>query len=151
MGLDMYLTAKQYLSSYKPEDAAKRAEIKKLFPEFADTDVEAEEVSFSVMYWRKANHVHKWFVENVQDGKDDCRSYYVSMDQLAELCNLCKNVLDHKANVAELMPTASGFFFGGTEYDEYYFEKTKDTYESLQKIINNPALAKHNFYYSSSW
>lgn len=23
-------------------------------------------------YWRKANHIHKWFVDCVQDGEDDC-------------------------------------------------------------------------------
>ena len=22
--------------------------------------------------WRKANAIHKWFVDNVQDGVDDC-------------------------------------------------------------------------------
>ena len=25
-----------------------------------------------VGYWRKANQIHNWFVENVQDGEDDC-------------------------------------------------------------------------------
>ena len=43
-----------------------------------------------VMYWRKANAIHKWFVDNVQGGEDDCREYPVSNDQLIELRDTCK-------------------------------------------------------------
>ena len=27
---------------------------------------------YAVCDWRKANHIHQWFVQNVQDGNDDC-------------------------------------------------------------------------------
>lgn len=43
----------------------------------------------SVGYWRKANQIHKWFVDNVQDGNDDCKSYYVSTEDLEKLLNIC--------------------------------------------------------------
>ena len=46
------------------------------------------------MYWRKANQIHKWFVDHCQDGIDDCREAYVSDEQLEELLNLCKKVKD---------------------------------------------------------
>ncbi len=52
------------------------------------------------MYWRKANHIHKWFVDNVQEGNDDCGTYDVSIEQLTELRDLCKKVLD----TANLVP-----------------------------------------------
>ena len=42
-------------------------------------------VEEEVMYWRKANHIHAWFVKNVQDGIDNCAEYYVSPDNLREL------------------------------------------------------------------
>lgn len=42
-------------------------------------------VMTEVMYWRKAQDIHNWFVDNVQDGRDDCASYYVDRDNLKEL------------------------------------------------------------------
>lgn len=48
-----------------------------------------------VGYWRKANHIHNWFVENIQDGEDDCDYYReVTEDDFKELLNICKIVLD---------------------------------------------------------
>ena len=45
--------------------------------------------------WRKANQIHNWFVENVQDGIDDC-SYHneVTKEILEELLDICQRVLD---------------------------------------------------------
>ena len=43
-----------------------------------------------IIYWRKANAIHKWFVENVQEGVDDCGEYEVTVEQLTELRDLCK-------------------------------------------------------------
>ena len=44
-------------------------------------------------YWRKANQIHRWFVENVQDGIDECQESDVSLGQLIELRDACKKVL----------------------------------------------------------
>lgn len=47
-----------------------------------------------VGYWRKANHIHNWFVENVQDGQDDCEYHQeVTKEILEELLYVCKMVL----------------------------------------------------------
>lgn len=48
-----------------------------------------------VACWRKANAIHKWFVDNIQDGNDDCGVYEVSEEQLRELLELCKIVAGH--------------------------------------------------------
>lgn len=45
-----------------------------------------------VGYWRKANQIHNWFVENVQNGIDDCKAYEVTEEKLRELLNTCKMV-----------------------------------------------------------
>lgn len=47
-----------------------------------------------VGYWRKSNEIHNWFVENVQDGVDDC-CYHdeVTRETLEELLDICKRVL----------------------------------------------------------
>lgn len=47
-----------------------------------------------VHQWRKANHIHNWFVENVQGGTDDCGIYVVTEEDLLLLNELCKEVLD---------------------------------------------------------
>jgi hypothetical protein len=52
------------------------------------------EVKTPVIYWRKANQVHLWFVNNVQKGVDDCDYYPLEDDKLAELGLLAQRVLD---------------------------------------------------------
>lgn len=45
------------------------------------------------MYWYNARHIHRWFVDNVQDGQDDCMDYHVSWQKLRELLSLCEKVI----------------------------------------------------------
>lgn len=101
-----------------------------------------------VGYWRKANAIHNWFVNNVQDGRDECQRSYVSREQLQELLELVEKVLKDPGLAPELLPTRSGFFFGGTDYDEMYFKDLEDT-----KVILETALAEEggNLYYHASW
>ena len=46
------------------------------------------------MYWCKANHIHAWFVDNVQNGYDDCRSYIIEPEKLKELLVVCEKVIE---------------------------------------------------------
>lgn len=46
-----------------------------------------------IMYWRKANAVHKWFVDNVQGGEDDCGYYLVTKEQLEQLKEICGKIV----------------------------------------------------------
>ena len=49
----------------------------------------------NVGYWRKANHIHNWFVENVQDNEDDCNYHdEVTKETLEELLHICNTVLE---------------------------------------------------------
>jgi len=50
----------------------------------------------------------------------------------------------------QLLPTQSGFFFGSTDYDEYYLEDLKDTIETLETILSEDN-EWSDFYYQSSW
>ena len=50
-------------------------------------------VDEEVMYWRKANHIHGWFVDNVLEGDDDCRDTEVSREQIRELLRVCRTVI----------------------------------------------------------
>ena len=155
MGLDMYLSAKRYMSKYF--DAADVERIEKVNDIFGVTGIEdgdygAQEVKFRIAYWRKANAIHEWFVQNVQEGVDECQEAWVSREQLQELIDICKQVLENPKKAEELLPTRSGFFFGSTEYDEWYKQDLEYTVERLEKVLADPAFGKGvDFYYQSSW
>lgn len=148
MGLDMYLTAKKWFSKYDEEKKVSE-EISNLFPDLKGFKL--DEVSFEVGYWRKANHIHDWFVKNIQDNNDDCGYYDVSVEQLKELLGLVEAVLDKPNKAKELLPTSEGFFFGGTNYDESYFEQLENTKEIINKIFGIVNLKEFSLTYHSSW
>ena len=147
MGLDMYLNAKVYLSEYNPE----AKEISDKIAALMHTSLRPNEVSFQVAYWRKANAIHKWFVDTVQDGNDDCKEYYVDNQQLQALVDTCKAVLNDNSLAESLLPPQQGFFFGNTEIDEYYLDDLKTTVERLEIILKDYSDSKWDFYYQSSW
>lgn len=154
MGLDMYLTGKRYMSKYfDAEDTGKIEKINEVFgvEGIEDGDYGAQEVTFRLGYWRKANAIHKWFVDKCQDGVDECQETFINREQLMELRDTCKTVLDDMSKAEEFLPSTNGFFFGSTDYDEYYKQDLEYTVERLEKILKDPALEKCDFYYQSSW
>jgi hypothetical protein len=49
-----------------------------------------------------------------------------------------------------LLPTADGFFFGSTDYDEYYWSEIEETAKGLEKVLKLDT-DKWDFYYRASW
>lgn len=151
MGLDMYLEKKTYVKNWehtKPEEkytiTIKMGKKK--------SAIDPEKITYIIEeagYWRKANAIHNWFVQNVQDGEDDCKQYFVSIDDLESLLKTVRKVLKNKSLAPELLPTKEGFFFGGTEYDDYYWEDLEHTEKILKEALKKPITG--NFYYHSSW
>lgn len=150
MGLDMYLTAERYLGFR--DKLAEKVKANLTFSGLPEIEhMEIKRLVYEAIYWRKANAIHKWFVDNVQEGKDDCGRYYVSKENLIVLRDLCKRVLADKDNAAELLPPESGFFFGGTEIDQSYFDDINHTIESIEKLLAMPFIDDLSFEYHSSW
>jgi hypothetical protein len=150
MGLDMYLTKHIFVGAeYEHRNVQGSVDIsvggKKLPVKFE----KISKIIESAGYWRKANHIHAWFVENVQDGKDDCQEYYVSQEKLKELLSLVEIVLADHSLANSILPTQSGFFFGGTEYDEWYFSDLELTKTILDNALNDDGYGE--FVYQSSW
>ena len=52
---------------------------------------------------------------------------------------------------AVLLPTESGFFFGSTEYDQWYVMDIENTIEQLEKVLNDPQFDSCSFFYHASW
>lgn len=155
MGLDMYLSAKLFASDYGNKTAFEKLRDLDLGaprPPQAGGSLPYVELRIPVVCWRKANHIHKWFVDNAQRGVDDCRAYPVERQQLEVLRDLCKQVLDDHSRAEDILPAQSGFFFGGTDYDEWYFEKTQDTADELTTLLafEDPDY-NWSFEYQSSW
>lgn len=156
MGLDMYLKAQKYVSkmNYETEPPSNYPDYNKiasLYPELDTDNIYGYEISRTIAYWRKANQIHQWFVDNCQDGEDDCKLYYVDRPQLEELLNLCKQVKANQGKAEDLLPPQAGFFFGSTDIDDYYWADIDDTIVQLSAILENEKLKEYDFYYQSSW
>lgn len=114
----------------------------------------------------------------MQNSVDDCENYRVTQKDLQLLIETLKDVyisLQDKEMITkkvqdgsieydlkvfkdedlekakELLPTKEGFFFGGTEYDEYYFENVKKTLNDLQMIDKSFDFENNYLIYGSSW
>lgn len=149
MGLDMYLNAKRYLWDFgEHSDKEIAADISSKFPELKGRRV--KEVSAEVMYWRKANQIHRWFVEQCQGGVDECQETDISRDQLQALLDRCKQVLENRKLAMELLPPQEGFFFGGKELDQYYWADVESTKTELEAILAEDWKG-WDFIYRSSW
>ena len=132
--------------------------------------------------WRKANAIHRWFVENVQNDVDDCDQYEVSKEQLEELLDVCIYVRDKSKMVEgliengytyengkkkpfmeegkyiinpeiaeEFLPTQDGFFFGSTNYDQWYMEDIEHTIDILTEALATIDFDREMVVYSASW
>ena len=161
MGLDMYLRASEYVSRNdwsRDENGDILDTPNSLFNEIVErlelenvidnTGFAGMSIDLPMGYWRKANQIHNWFVDNVQGGEDNCGSYYVTRDQLEELKELCINVLANKELAEDLLPTGAGFFFGSTTYDEYYYGDLNDTIGIITRCLESKF---NGFEYQSSW
>lgn len=174
MGLDMYLEAKKYIGVYKKIkepylNVSKKVyyEPEKAYDDFSDIEKVPTKgikyIEYEIGYWRKVNWIHKWFVDNVQGGKDDCQDHYVLGKNLKDLKTLCEELLKNKdENLAlEKLPPCSGFFFGFSEpqklnekekqyFWEEYWSSLQETVQILERAIN---LQKEglDIYYYSSW
>lgn len=121
MGLDMYLEKRMKFNANGHEY----------------TKEEFHENPYAeVAYWRKANQIRQWFVNNCDyDPEADCEYFRVTKEQLEQLVSDCKKVLENHECAEEIMPTSSGFFFGYTDYDEYYFYQLEYTIEQITRVI----------------
>jgi len=150
MGLDMYLSKKTYVKNWAHKKDKHRVVV--TTNDQTRLDIKPERVTFveeEVMYWRKMNAVHAWFVENVQDGIDECQESRVTIEQLDTLATICEKVIRDKN--PELLPLQAGFFFGSTDYDDWYWERIEQTAKVLREEIRNNQEEYPDYFYQASW
>ena len=157
MGLDMYLV--------KRKKGDKR--------EYWDFDNE-------MIYWRKVNAVHRYLCDNGIEIEEEI-IYKETKETLENLLSICKEVIEkaivdykgeridinkienentfewHEAKVinedeiAALLPTCSGFFYGSLAYDGWYLYDIKKTIEQLEEVIPTIDFDNEEVYYLASW
>lgn len=151
----MYLHKKTFVRNWDHMDESEKNQVSVTGAEASHIiGRRVSEITEDVIYWRKANHIHNWFVKNVQKGKDDCGEYYVIQENVQALNDACRKVLDDNALADELLPTASGFFFGATEYDSHYFKSVLETWEKTSALLKEMESWNSNrtdLVYRSSW
>lgn len=152
---------------------------------YSEDNLEFLTITTEVAYWRKANQIHKWFVDKLGGGKDECQRIPVRIEDLQELLKICKKikrtcklkvvgeveadvwdmdqnklvkkkvkqrVIENPEVAKELLPTESGFFFGSTDYGEWYMEDIDNTIKQLEKIIKDSETENMvDYYYQASW
>jgi len=146
----MYLTKKTYVKGHAKVSVEKLASDALVFPERITHVIE------EVGYWRKASQIHGWFVDNVQNGIDNCGEYRVPLADIKKLLEACERVRDDHSLAEALLPERRGFFFGSIDYDEYYFDQINDTIEIIKEVLSENDSSEHDsytqdYYYSSSW
>ena len=161
MGLDMYLSVRKYVNriDYNSVQSGGEPEIRQEFQNVVNVlDVEnliekdswtGMSVDVPVGYWRKANAIHAWIVNNCANGVDECQPIYVSPDKASELLKSCQDVVEYPEFAKELLPPQSGFFFGSTDVDEYYINDLKYTIQVLTKVLS--AKNVDSVIYQASW
>ena len=65
----------------------------------------------------------------------DCVAFPLTREQLIKLRDDCAAVLNGDVLAEEVLPTSDGFFFGNTEYDEWYFKDLEYTYKEVDRVI----------------
>jgi len=174
MGLDQYLSKKHYIGAhYEHRKITGEINIKEDGEPLDINFNQVSEITERVGYWRKANQIHQWFVQNVQDGVDECQESWVPNDDIKELLALCEIVVSalddnnmitiekkdtwsdkpytvevyaNQDEVIDLLPTSQGFFFGDDNIDKYYKQDLQDTIEILTPLVDCDQI-----YYQASW
>lgn len=181
MGLDMYLTKKVYAGLNYEHNRKKGKKTEVIINGEKYDENKLESLVFSEAYWRKANQFHKYFVDNVQNGDDDCEEHVIEDKEVIEnLLRICKDirekcplvdgmvkngshyekgqwvdnmeigkVMTNPEYAHDVLPRESGFFFGGTGYDQWYMQDIEYTIPILENILKD--WGKAEFYYSASW
>ena len=105
-----------------------------------------------VCYWRKANQIRQWFVDDCGYPEDgNCDEAEVTKENLEALIDVCRKVLENPKLADELLPCSKGFFFGSQDYDEWYFNDLKNTIAACAGIIATTDWEKEIVTYSDWW
>lgn len=91
--------------------------------------------SSEVGYFRKVNFLVQFF-ENKGLNVEEQKPLIIYKEDAEELLLKCEQVLKDKSKGPELLPTREGFFFGSTDYNDYYYDSVLE----VSKFIKDKLL-----------
>ena len=83
-----------------------------------------------VAYFRKVNFLIPFF-----GYEENCSNIEIDKYQVEDLIEACKEVLASHDKASFLLPTQAGFFFGSTDYDDWYFDDVQNVKEKFEEIL----------------
>lgn len=83
-----------------------------------------------VAYFRKVNFLIPFF-----GYEENCSNIEIDKYQVEDLIEACKEVLANHDKASFLLPTQAGFFFGSTDYDDWYFDDVQNVKEKFEEIL----------------
>ena len=83
-----------------------------------------------VAYFRKVNFLIPFF-----GYEENCSNIEIDKYQVEDLIEACKEVLANHDKASFLLPTQAGFFFGSTDYDDWYFDDVQNVKEKFEEVL----------------
>lgn len=90
----------------------------------------------SVWTGRKENHIQA-FVDGEVGDVDNCNYLPMEREHIEHLVDRLARVDEDHSLAGALLPTQEGFFFGTTDYDEWYFDDIKRELKAFQEILDD--------------
>lgn len=123
---------------YEKLSKAKQEKIQKEISEWYESQPNMDKYGITdIGYFRKVNFLMAFF-----EYEGNCEYKEIAKSQLEDLVERCKAVLtapkkNQQEKAEDLLPTQSGFFYGSTEYDEYYYGDVKEVRDWASEVLEN--------------
>lgn len=89
-------------------------------------------------YFRKYNWLYAWVRRKLNVPElENCGHYPLTRSMVNDLIDDIEKVLSDHSLAEKVLPTEDGFFFGSTEYDDWYFEDLRDAKDQLTQLLTN--------------
>jgi len=85
---------------------------------------------------RKENHI-QCYIEGEVGEVENCAYLPLQREHIERLVERLRQVKYDHDLAGSLLPTQAGFFFGGTDYDEWYFNDVDEELMEFQKILES--------------
>ena len=118
-------------------------------------------------YWRKFNALHGYICDTFADGVDECQVIPLTKANLKKILSVLKKtkkILDKHfekdekgaysftGNVKDIpLQPRGGFFFGGTEIDEWYQDDVDESVKFFSNLVDTFDSRNEVCYYQASW
>ena len=85
---------------------------------------------------RKENHIQSYIEGEVGD-VENCDYLFLEREHIEKLVERLQRVKDDHTQAGVLLPTQAGFFYGNTDYDEFYFEDIEAELKEFREILDS--------------